>query len=62
MQYTFVEEFDPKHSIVLNGVEYCIGTRVFRWNEEQGFDGYTTKRVVAKTVNNKTGKESIRNV
>lgn len=51
------EAFSEKNSIVLNGQRYDIGTRVYGWEEEDGYDGYTTKRSVVRTVNNKTGKE-----
>jgi hypothetical protein len=38
------DAFDSQLAIVVNGVEYDIGTRVHRWDEKTGFNGYKTPR------------------
>lgn len=48
------EPFNDKNALVLNGVAYDVGTRVIRWDDAKGFDGYTTK--TAKYTDDKTGK------
>lgn len=52
--------FNPLKSFMLNGVEYDIGVRIYRWNESSGYNGYLTKRSVVKSISNKTGKKRTR--
>lgn len=44
------------NSLVLGGDRFDIGTRVIKWNEELGFNGYVKKRVVVQREDRKTGK------
>lgn len=50
------EQPNDESCIVLGGVGYDIGHRVRRWTHQDGFDGYTTKKVVVESLNRKTGK------
>lgn len=48
--------FNKKNSIMLCGNAFDIGTRVIRWDEKGGFNGYTKKRVVVTSEDRKTGQ------
>lgn len=50
------EKAKPENSIILCGIGYDIGKKCIKWGEANGYDGYTTKRVEVKKVDNKTGK------
>lgn len=50
------EPLDIDDSIVVCGDLIDIGARVFKWNEPEGFNGYTKKRVVVENENRKTGR------
>lgn len=50
------KEPNDESCIVLGDVGYDIGHRIRRWTHQDGFDGYTKKKVVVESVNRKTGK------
>jgi hypothetical protein len=47
-------DVDFENCFVLNGNFYDIGIKVIKWNHQDGYDGYTTKKVVAKKRNGGT--------
>jgi hypothetical protein len=44
------------HSLVFAGATFNIGTRVIKWNEPEGFDGYDTTRVEHREMDRRTGR------
>jgi len=51
--------FSKRNAIVFAGREFCIGTRVHRWNEKSGFNGYTKKHVHIEEEDRATGKVKV---
>jgi len=52
--------FLKSNAFVLDGALFDIGTKVIKWDDPGGFDGYTTKRVVVKREDRRTGKTKTR--
>jgi len=50
-------DYDEANAIVVAGVSADIGTRVIRWDDPKGFDGYTRQRVEFVEENRRTGKK-----
>lgn len=50
-------KFSDANAIAVNGVLVDIGAPVFRWDHKQGFNGYTTERVVVE--DRKTGRDKV---
>ncbi len=48
--------FSKANAFALDGGLFDIGTPVIKWDDEGGFDGYTTKRVVTTRENRRTGE------
>jgi len=48
--------FDSNNAFALRGNLYDIGTRVIRWTDPTGFNGYEKKRAVVEVENRKTGR------